>query len=93
MLDPFRNTNKNPQKNTKDFPHLANPLKSWRISKEIPSKKNTKEGQGCRIFKETLGPGNSGKNSFWGDFLGEMRMVKADMLGRIKTSLLGKGDA
>ena len=43
----------------------------------------------CRISTETLGPGNSGKfilgtpfSAFWGDFLGEMRMAKVDMLGR-----------
>ena len=43
----------------------------------------------CRISTETLGPGNSGKFilgtpflAIWGDFLGEMRMAKVDMLGR-----------
>ena len=43
----------------------------------------------CRISTETLGPGNSGEIHFgepilviWGDFCGEMRMAKVDMLGR-----------
>ena len=43
----------------------------------------------CRISTETLDPGNSGKFilgtpflAIWGDFPGEMRMAKVDMLGR-----------
>ena len=47
-----------------------------------------------RISTETLGPGNSGKFFFgdpilvfWGDFLGEMRMAKVDMLGRVEKCL------
>ena len=49
-----------------------------------------REVQGfCRISTETLGPGNPRKFIFgtpflaiWGDFRGEMRMAKVDMLGR-----------
>ena len=50
--------------------------RKFRVSVEFPEKK-------------TLGPGNSGKLilgtpflAIWGDFLGEMRMAKVDMLGR-----------